>query len=243
MLPGYKIFGIFSLYYSFHALAFVALFLLLLWLAPKYGITRPKVALAAVLIYVSAYAWMLILFWVESGFKSFGGQNIVRIFIWLPVFTFLYSKLLKINWRSMCDMVAPCLTLNHGIAHIACIFAGCCYGYETDSPIGIYNANFDKYLFPIQLVEAAVALAITGYLIYRIVKNKYQTTGDLYPIMLILFGSTRFVLEFFRDNDKILFGISGLALHALLAFVVGAAWLATKKEIDRKKEKQQRRHS
>lgn len=243
MLPGYKLFGVIDLYYSFHALAFIALFLLLLWLAPKYGIKRLKVALAAVLIYVSAYAWMLILYWVESGFKTFGGQNIVRIFVWLPVFTFLYSKLLKINWQSMCDLVAPCLTLNHGIAHIACVFQGCCYGYETNSAICVYNANFGKYLFPIQLLEAFVALAITAFLLYRMKKQKFQTTGDIYPIMLILFGSTRFVLEFFRDNDKVLFGISNLALHALLAFIVGAAWYATLKEINRRKNKKQRRPS
>ena len=39
--------------------------------------------------------------------------------------------------------------------------------------------------------------------------------------MLIIFGSTRFVCEFLRDNDKLFLGISNLALHALLMFIVG----------------------
>ena len=42
--------------------------------------------------------------------------------------------------------------------------------------------------------------------------------------MLILFGSTRFLLEFLRDNEKLFWGISNLAIHAFIMFVVGVVW-------------------
>ena len=45
--------------------------------------------------------------------------------------------------------------------------------------------------------------------------------GILLSWMMVTFGFTRFVLEFFRDNDKIIFNISELALHALATMLVG----------------------
>jgi len=39
--------------------------------------------------------------------------------------------------------------------------------------------------------------------------------------MLIMFGVTRFILEFFRDNEKILLGCSSLSFHALFMALVG----------------------
>ena len=41
--------------------------------------------------------------------------------------------------------------------------------------------------------------------------------------MLMLFGGTRFFLEFLRDNEKIFRGCSALAFHALLMAIAGAA--------------------
>ena len=47
----------------------------------------------------------------------------------------------------------------------------------------------------------------------------------LYMWFMILFGSTRFVFEFYRDNEKIWNGISELAFHAAGALVIGLIWL------------------
>ena len=224
MIPGYKIFGVLPLYYTFHAVAFIALFAFLVTQSKHYKIPKWKACVSTVVIYAASYAWMLFMYWASTGFKNFGGQNIVRIFVWVPIFVWITAKVMKINWRDLGDLVAPCLTLNHGIAHIACIFQGCCYGYECSW--GVYNAVLDKRLFPIQILEALTALAITAYLYHLMRKKKYKTEGMLYPLMLILFGSTRFIWEFFRDNQKIAWGISGLAGHALLMTLVGIAWYA-----------------
>ena len=60
------------------------------------------------------------------------------------------------------------------------------------------------------------------YLFFRHKSRNWVADGLEIPIMLILFGSTRFVWEFFRDNPKILWGCSNLSFHALFMFVVGA---------------------
>lgn len=46
-----------------------------------------------------------------------------------------------------------------------------------------------------------------------------------YPLMLILFGFTRFLCEFLRDNYKVFGNISNIALHAAFMFIVGVVWL------------------
>jgi len=70
-------------------------------------------------------------------------------------------------------------------------------------------------------------------------KTQFITNGELYPLMMMLFGSTRFIWEFFRDNEKLFFGISNLAIHALIMGVVGTAWYLTIR--DRNANKQLRR--
>lgn len=85
---------------------------------------------------------------------------------------------------------------------------------------------------PNQIIESIGALLI--FLILWIVakRNHYKTKGYLYYIMLILYGSQRFLLEFLRDNNKVIvfydlknadgaFGISNLAIWAAAMFIEG----------------------
>ena len=159
------------------------------------------------------------MFWIESGFTNFGGNNIVRGFIYIPLIAFPVAKILKISWLKMCDFIAPCVCLTHGISHIGCIFVGCCEGYP--SGFGLYNYRYGDPLFPVQLFESLTALVIFVALVYWNKKSNYNTHGKSFPIMLILFGSTRFMWEFARNNEKILLGCSSLAFHALFMVIVG----------------------
>lgn len=222
MIPNYKIFGIIDLFYAFHALAFICLFAYVIMMCKSHKISIFKAVLSVIIIYSSAYALMLFLYWVESGFKNFGGQNIVRIFVYVPLIVWVTSKILKINFVELCSLIAPCLTINHGVAHLACIFAGCCHGFP--SAIGIYNAIIGEKLFPIQIIEALIAIFITVYIVLYTKKSEANKVYA-YPIMLILFGSTRFICEFMRDNEKIFLGCSSLSFHALFMAIVGAIWI------------------
>ena len=84
---------------------------------------------------------------------------------------------------------------------------------------------FQDIRFPIQPIEALTAVAIVVFLFVRSKKKQYEPDGYEYPLMLVLFGSTRFLFEFLRDNDKMFWGISNLAIHALFMFVVGLIWI------------------
>lgn len=207
-------------YYAFHVAAFAAVFIMAQWLGKKVNVSRLKSFLLVLIIYPLMYAWMLIYFWIESGFQTFGGQHIVCIFVYVPLIAWIVSKILKIDWTKMCFIIAPLLPLNHTIGHLGCFFAGCCRGYQTVN-FGFYHPIREIFYFPIQPIESAVALAIVITLVLFAKKKNYRPDPIFYPLMLTMFGSTRFILEFFRDNDKILWGCSSLSFHALFMALVG----------------------
>jgi len=219
-------------YFSFHLLDFVSVCILALYTASKIKITKVKAMLIVLIVYPLIYAWMLVQFWIESGFKSFGGQHMVSMFIWIPLAGILASKILKIEWKTVCFFLAPCVPLVQTVGHIGCIFLGCCQGYPAEW--GLYNLRLRQNLFPIQPIESLIAASIVVFLLFRAKKQKYIPDAKHYPIMMILFGSTRFICEFFRDNEKLLWGCSKLSFHALFMVLVGViALIIIKKRNDK----------
>ena len=204
--------------------------------ARNYKIPIKKAVPFVVIVYALSVAWMFILYWAESGFKNFGGNNIVRIFVWVPVFAYPVAKWLKLDFETMCDYLAPVVCVQHGVSHFGCIFAGCCHGYPWDA--GIYNHALGYKTFPNQPIEALIAVAIVICIWTKEKRQDFRVDGTFYPLMLILFGYSRFLLEFLRDNDKLFYGISSLAIHALVMGLVGTAWYLAARDRNRRAAKQ-----
>ncbi len=224
------------LYNIFFGLGFVAIIVYTLLNSKNYNISKGKSLVLSVIVYSLTVLWMFFLFWAESGFKNWGGNNIVRIFIWIPVIAWPVCKLMKLDWARTCQFLAPCPAMVQGISHYGCIFVGCCHGYPSKN--GIWNPQLDCNTFPIQPIEACVAVAVVIFVLIRQKKLKYQSDGLTYPLMLILFGYSRFLLEFLRDNDKLFLGISNLAIHALVMGVVGTiAYIINKRRNNRRQQK------
>lgn len=190
--------------------------------AKNYKIPLKKAIPFILCVYSLAVTWMFFLFWAESGFKNFGGNNIVRIFVWVPLIAWPFSKLFRLDFQTVCDYLAPVVCIQHGVSHFGCMFGGCCYGYPWQH--GIYNHILAYKTFPIQPIEALVAVGIVLFIWLSEKKHAFKITGEYYPLMLILFGYSRFLLEFARDNDKLFLGISNLAIHALFMGIVGTVW-------------------
>ncbi len=207
--------------------------------ARNYRIPLKKAIPFVLVVYGVSLAWMFFLYWAESGFKNFGGNNIVRIFVWVPVFAYPMCRWLKIDFKTACDYLAPVVCVQHGVSHFGCMFGGCCYGYPWSN--GIYNHVLSYKTFPIQPIEAIVAVAIVLFTWLREKRSGFAVTGEHYPLMLILFGYSRFLLEFARDNEKVFLGISDLAIHALIMGIVGTAWYVTQREANKKRAAKKRR--
>lgn len=234
-----------SLFYNiFFAAGFVAVFLCAWFTCKNYKIPRGKALLFIVLVYTISVIWMFFQCWVENGFKGWGGNNIVRTFVWIPAAVWIVGKIMKVDWLRGCDFVAPCVPLVQGVAHWGCLFVGCCHGYSCSW--GVYNPLLEDNVFPSPALEASVALIIFAVICVYEKKRDYKPNGLAYPLMLMMFGYSRFFLEFLRDNRKVVFGASTLALHALFMALVGTAVYVTIKEKSRKeltiiKERKKRR--
>lgn len=217
-----------------HALGFVVCLLYVFFMSKKFKLNQLKCVFCATFVYASSYLFMLLLFFAIT--KSFGGQNVVRIFLLIPVFTIIYGLILNLDYKKLLTFFSPVVCFSQFLGKIGCQVVGCCYS-NLEVPWGIYNNLVNKTLFPIQLLEGVVSLLIALTLLIYIIKSKYKTQPLLMPIMLVLFGASRFFLEFLRDNNKVLFSkISELSLWSFSMFVVGLLWITVSFFVSRKKE-------
>lgn len=154
--------------------------------------------------------------------------SIVRVFVFVPLIAIPLARIFRLKWSLVCDALAFFPLFTSALGQLACIFPGCCHGYE--SIFGIYNPRTGLYHFPVQILETILTLAILAYLIYRLHRRAYVSDGMLYPEMMALYGLMRFICEAMRDNEKIFLGCSGVAFHALLLLVLGFSILLHKEK-------------
>ena len=208
-----------GIYYAFHVFGFISCFISAILVGKKLNVPVRKAVGLVLIVLPTLYAWMFFMFWAETGFRVFGGNNIVRVFVFLPLMGLLVAKVLKMHWKDSFHILAVAPLAIHGVAHFGCMFIGCCYGYINDW--GLYHPGRQEIRFPIQPIEALAAWAIIAILWLRSKRKNYVSDGLELPIMLMLFGFSRFFFEYLRDNDKYWYGISNLAIHALLMGAVG----------------------
>ena len=136
----------------------------------------------------------------ELGFSSLGGV------IGGLIMLYLYSLLVKKDYKYMLILFMPSIPLMYAIGKIGCFVAGCCYGIPYDgighivyhsSEVALLNTN----LFPIQIVETMIFLIIFIYVISRYYKNKFSI--KLIMIEIIICGISKFLLDFLRYEHTI----------------------------------------
>jgi phosphatidylglycerol---prolipoprotein diacylglyceryl transferase len=131
----------------------------------------------------------------------------------------LYIKNRKLPWWTMADLSAPGIALGQAIGRLGCFSAGCCYGKPTRMPWGVVFNNKYAYdnvgvplgipIHPVQIYESLGALLLFLYLMWRL--NKKHMAGQIILEYLTLYACMRFVIEFFRDDDR------GFILNGLLS--------------------------
>ncbi len=131
----------------------------------------------------------------------------------------LYLRRAKLTAWNVADLAAPGIALGQAIARLGCLSAGCCYGKPTSLPWGITFTNkyaFDNVgvplntpLHPTQIYESAAAFVLFLYLMWRLSRRHF--TGQIILEYLAAYAVIRFVVEFFRDDER------GFVLNGLLS--------------------------
>lgn len=228
------------MYTVIHIISMVVSVIFNTYYGNKLGLSKAKAALSSAFSLALLYITMLIIPWVESGFKVFGDQNMVKTYAFAPLIFIIDCLVFKIDFRKISDMHAVWPMLLHGISHFACLIPGCCGGYcykEGTKMYDIAQALTGTNMIPNQAFESVAALIIGAVMFFIAYKKNFKLNGRLFYVMLIVYGVNRFFWEFLRDNNKIvvfgemtnaesgLFGLSDLSFYCIAMIVVGIAFL------------------
>lgn len=121
-------------------------------------------------------------------------------------------------WR-IADLAAPGIALGQALGRLGCFSAGCCYGKPTELAWGItftsqyahdnVGVPLNTPLHPTQIYESIGALCLFLFLMWRLSRKHF--TGQILLEYLISYALLRFVIEFYRFDDR------GFVLYELLS--------------------------
>ncbi len=159
-----------------------------------------------------------------GGFIFFGG--LAGAFVAGIVF----ARRHNIPFWQLADLSAPSIALGHCLGRIGCFLAGCCHGKACAAPwaITFHDPNslapHNIALHPTQLYSAASLLILAGVLIWLTRYRRFP--GQIFLGYVILYSIIRFIIEFFRGDERgFLPGtpLSTSQAFALVAFAAASA--------------------
>ncbi|MDR2191907.1 MAG: prolipoprotein diacylglyceryl transferase [Endomicrobium sp.] len=161
----------------------------------------------------------------EGGLVYYGGL------VCAVAFAVFYLKKYKIPALKFSDIIAPALALGHSIGRLGCLFAGCCYGKPSNVFWGITFTNSDTLaikgvsLHPTQLYEAFFNFLI--FAVLHLYNKKTHKNGKTAGFYLILYSCMRFIIEFFRGDERGRFflGLSPSQNISIILFAAGLSFL------------------
>ena len=150
---------------------------------------------------------------------------------------FFKSDMNKGIWYAL-RFVPASITIAHAFGRIGCLCAGCCHGARTDEWYGIYNAALGYKTVPVQLYEALFLFALSALMIFLFFKFNFKDNMALY---LVSYGIWRFIIEFFRTDDR---GVQILGLYpsqvwSIVMVVGGIAFFYIYRFIDNRLKKEE----
>ena len=169
---------------------------------------------------------------IRYGFVFYGGLigGFASGYIWL--------KKYKRPIMPALDFFAVPLALGHAIGRIGCFLAGCCYGKishnflavkYTDPQSLVPHHLHNVGLYPVQLMESFAVLILFFVLLYFY--QRPHKKGVIFAGYLFGYGVIRFVLEYFRFDDRGagLFEFSPSQIIAII-LIVTSVFLFKRKE-------------
>ncbi len=156
---------------------------------------------------------------ISDGFVVYGG------IIGGILAGFLFCRKYQLNFLKYFDLVMPSIALAQGFGRLGCFLAGCCYGIETKSPLGIifheshYAPNGIR-LIPTQLMSSA--LDFLHFIILIILAKRVKSDGQIAGFYLVFYSVGRFILEFFR-GDLVRGSVGSLSTSQFISIFLFAA--------------------
>lgn len=172
------------------------------------GVVATGIGILFAMLFQSLYNY------IDTGRFTFGSMTFIGGLIggvgsylaFYNLYVYVIAPRTKIKWvqnnmnASLTDAVPfiPIgITIAHAFGRLGCTFAGCCYGAEADW--GIYFETAGTKVIPTQLFECIFLVLLTVAMAVLYFKFKFNLNLSVY---LISYGVWRFVIEFFRDDNR-----------------------------------------
>ena len=180
------------------------------------GLPMWKTLLSAAVLTVLGVLGAKLMYVLENG--GFGGISYYGAVFFPPLFMVLLALLLRVPPLTLLDLCAPAECVMLALLKVLCLKNGCCGGrllFTTASGGEIY--------FPSQIIELLNAFFLIVMLLFLIRKGTWQ--GRIYPIYMLLYGITRYILNLLRDTKPFLLGLPAGNFWSLVAIVIALIWL------------------
>ena len=165
---------------------------------------------------------------IWEGGMSFHGGLLGLIFS-----IFLYSKLKKIDFIELSNLVSACAPFGLFLGRIANFVNKELVGKPTDSNWGVLFIENDVLRHPSQLYESLFEGLVLFFLILYVFFKNYHKFVNIFAVFLIFYGLSRFALEFYREPDQhIGYIFQNFSMGQLLPFpmiIIGIVFLRYKK--------------
>ena len=136
----------------------------------------------------------------HGGLVFYGG------FIGAVVVALWYIRRQGLPLLKTLDIFAPSIAFGQFVARIGCFSAGCCYGKICDLPWAVTFTHPESLapkgvpLHPTQLYISLNNLLI--FLVLTGIKRIKNYEGQVFCIYVLLYGVTRYILEYFRGDER-----------------------------------------
>lgn len=115
------------------------------------------------------------------------------------------------------------ICIAHALGRLGCHFAGCCYGMPVDWGLPV-SANDSLLRVPTQLFEMSFLFLLAGVMAFLYFKYKFNYNFGVYAIS---YGIWRFILEFFRDDDRgaLILGLQPSQFWSIFMVLAGVGYI------------------
>jgi len=118
------------------------------------------------------------------------------------------------------DWFATIVPLSIAIGRIGCLLHGCCLGEVCQQPA--WWTETDSLGMPRwPAVPVEIAFNLLAVATFFWMRRKHVLDGQHFHIYLMSYGIFRFIHECLRDTPKVVWGLSGYQIAALLLFILG----------------------
>ena len=194
--------------------------------------------LSFVVMYFSAAIFDAIFHSIQEGMLVFGGitweGGVIGGFTAFLLLSHWLVKKERGNEISLFSLIIPGLVLAHAFGRMGCFLGGCCFGNVTEGPLGVVfptgSPAAETYpntlthigsfpVLPTQLFE--VVFEVLLFIVMLVFRKRLRDKN--LAIYLVFYGIFRFILEFWRGDDRGATGffLSPSQLMSIFLLIVG----------------------